>query len=49
MNPDIITIEPEVLPDTRPAEPAIQPSTEPSPWKFPAPAVDPTIKGLIFF
>lgn len=45
MNPDTITIEPEVLPEVRPAEPTIRPAEEPSPWKFPAPAVDPTPKG----
>jgi len=46
MSPDIITIEPEVLPETRPAEPAIRPNEKPTPWKFPAPAVDPTPKGV---
>lgn len=45
MNPDIITIEPEVIPEIRPAEPVTKPDTSPSPWKFPAPAVDPTPKG----
>lgn len=44
MNPDTITIEPEVLPDIRPAQPT-RPDEQPSPWKFPAPAVDPTPKG----
>ncbi len=39
--PDTITIEPEVLPDIKP----VTRPAEPSPWKFPAPAVDPTPKG----
>lgn len=45
MNPDIITIEPEVLPDVKPAEPAIRPDVQPSPFIFPHPLIDPTPKG----
>lgn len=45
MNPDITTIEPEVLPDVKPAEPAIRPDVQPSPFIFPHPLIDPTPKG----
>lgn len=47
--PDVaepITIEPEVLPETKPA-PTTTPRPEPSPWVFPHkfPSVNPTPKG----
>lgn len=42
---DTITIEPQVLPETKPS-PVIRPA-EDDPFNVPAPKVDPTPKGLL--